>query len=174
MKFQGHLSIALALAASTAGFASAQTPSPCPGDPQRHHFDFWIGQWDVTTKEGKQVGTSRIESIAGGCAILENWSAGRGGSGKSINAYNPTLKQWQQYWVGSDGEILDYQRSEFDGKSMIFLITGPTNPAASQRLTFTPLDSNTVRQHSEKSTDGGTTWITEYDFYYHRSRALTP
>jgi opacity protein-like surface antigen len=168
MKNLRFLSTALAFVVSTAASASAQATSPCPSDPQRHHFDFWIGQWDVMTKEGKQVGTSRIESISGGCAILENWSAGRGGSGKSINAYNPALKQWQQYWVGSDGGILDYQRSEFDGKSMIFFITDAAKPSARQRLTFTPQDEKTVRQHSEKSVDGGATWTTEYDFYYHR------
>jgi len=36
------------------------------------------------------------------------------------------------------------------------------------RLTFTPIDKDTVRQHSELSEDGGQTWKTEYDFYYHR------
>ena len=36
------------------------------------------------------------------------------------------------------------------------------------RLTFTPLNSNTVRQLGESSTDGGATWKTTYDFLYHR------
>jgi hypothetical protein len=38
------------------------------------------------------------------------------------------------------------------------------------RLTFTPVDSNTVRQHGESSTDGGATWTTTYDLLYHRKR----
>jgi hypothetical protein len=167
MKFASVLSLILRLTVVVPAAASAQNASGCAADPQRHQFDFWIGEWNVTTKEGHKVGTSKIESISGGCAILENWTAGRGGSGKSINAYNPTLQQWQQYWVGSDGGILDYQRSEFDGKSMIFLITDASKPSDRQRLTFTPQDEKTVRQHSEKSTDGGATWVTQYDFYYH-------
>lgn len=162
----------LAMLASAIAICSApafpQATSPCPADPERHHFDFWLGEWNVTTIQGNQVGTSRIESIANGCALLENWTGGRGGTGKSINAYNPVIKQWQQYWVGSDGEILDYTRSEFDGKSMIFFASSFREADHRKRLTFTPQDASTVRQHAETSVDGGKTWKTEYDFYYHR------
>jgi hypothetical protein len=39
-----------------------------------------------------------------------------------------------------------------------------------QRLTFTPVNDTTVRQHGEQSTDNGATWTTTYDFYYYRRR----
>jgi hypothetical protein len=45
-----------------------------------------------------------------------------------------------------------------------------STPATEQRLTFTPVDSATLRQHGETSTDGGATWKSQYDFYYHKKK----
>src|SRR5689334_9840990 len=89
---------------SAAG-ASAAAPAPysCAADPERHRFDFWLGAWDVTTEDGNHVGDSIIETASNGCAVLENWTGAKGGVGKSLNSYNQQLKQWEQFWIGSDG-----------------------------------------------------------------------
>lgn len=155
--------------------SSAQPPTPpeppwvaaCVNDPAHHLFDFWLGEWDVTTKGGTKVGTSVIQSVSNGCAILENWSGLRGGTGKSLNSYNPQLKQWQQFWVGADGGVSEFRSSESDGTTLAFF-NNEDAPQKLRRLTFTPLDEDTVRQHSESSEDGGKSWTTQYDFYYHR------
>jgi hypothetical protein len=122
----------------------------------------------VTTKSGGVAGRSVIESVSGGCALLENWTSVSSGHGKSLNAYNPLTHQWQQYWIGQDGAVSEFRTSEFDGTSMIFFVRDESKPDSIVRLTFTPLDSATVRQHSESSSDGGKNWTTQYDFYYHR------
>ena len=143
-------------------------PTPCPGVAERHQFDFWIGDWDVTTPGGTSVGSSVIQSVSGGCALLENWTSNGGGHGKSLNTYNPTRHQWQQFWIGQDGGVGEYRSSEFDGKSLAFFMKDESASLSAHRLTFTPVDGATVRQHSEVSKDGGKSWTTEYDFYYHR------
>lgn len=155
-------------AGATAASAPAGPPAVCVNDPERHRFDFWIGEWNVTTPGGTTVGSSVIESVSGGCALLENWTSARGGHGKSLNAYNPALKQWQQYWIGQDGAPTEFRSSEFDGKSLAFFVKDPAEPLKIQRLTFTPVDQSSVRQHAEASTDGGKSWKTTYDFFYHR------
>jgi hypothetical protein len=38
------------------------------------------------------------------------------------------------------------------------------------RLTFFPVSADEVRQLGESSTDGGKTWKTQYDLYYHRKK----
>jgi hypothetical protein len=38
------------------------------------------------------------------------------------------------------------------------------------RMTFTPIDANTVRQFGENSNDGGKTWTTAYDLTYRRKK----
>jgi hypothetical protein len=111
--------------------------------------------------------------MAGGCGLLENWTASNGTTGKSLNAFNPVAKQWQQYWVGQGGAVTEYRESEWHDGSLS-LVARPTVAAPPgqpiQRLTFTPVNDSTVRQHGELSKDGGSTWTTSYDLYYHRHR----
>ena len=152
--------------------AGGPPPNPCAGNPDRHRFDFWMGEWQVTTSEGRVVGSSSIQSMAGGCGLLENWTASNGATGKSLNAFNPVTKQWQQYWVGQGGAVTEYRESEWRDGSLSFVAraTGAAQGQSIQRLTFTPVNDSTVRQHGELSNDGGSTWTTTYDFYYHRRK----
>ena len=131
-----------------------QTPpaSPCLADSLYRKFDFWIGTWDVTPRgNASVVGHSVVQRIAGGCGLLENWTAANGTEGKSINTYNTSVQQWQQYWVGQQiGGLTEYRESHWDGPTLVFLArSAPTAPPLLQRLSFTPSDSGTVRQFGE-------------------------
>jgi hypothetical protein len=153
--------------------AAQPAPIPCASAPERHRFDFWIGEWDVTTspkKDGSKGGSSVIQSVSGGCALLENWTSIRGGQGKSLNAFNPLVHEWQQYWIGQDGNVTEFRTSHFDGTSLSVLTDNGPGPNLIGRLTFTPIDSDLVRQHYESSGNSGKTWTTVYDLYYHRKR----
>lgn len=151
----------------------AQQPSPPPppvAPPESAQFDFWVGEWEVTGKGGKVVGRSRIEKIASGWGLLENWESPRF-PGKSINAWNPAKKCWQQFWVGSGGAILELTGGLDAHGSMV--IRGE-NPAPNgdtllNRITYTPNADGTVRQHWEISSDGGATWSTSFDGLYRRA-----
>jgi hypothetical protein len=140
-------------------------PTPCVNSPERHQFDFWIGDWKVSPSQRPtfEAGTSKVESIAGGCALLENWSSFNGGHGKSINAFDVATKQWQQYWIGQDGNVTFYRESEWKGKTIVYLAR---DHSPWQRLSFTPLDDGSVQQLGEISPDSGKTWKTGYDFRY--------
>jgi len=164
---------ALSAQSSGTGATTLRAPTPCADVAERHRFDFWIGEWEVTTKGGTRVGSSVVQSVSGGCALLENWTNAQGGQGKSLNAFNPAAGQWQQYWIGQDGNPVEFRESTWAGGSIVFRAHAPaagTTPATEQRLTFSPIDSATVRQLGEQSTDGGTTWKTTYDFYYQRKK----
>ena len=162
---------ALAMSAASAALAQGPAPNACAA-PERHKFDFWIGEWEVKAAAGgATVGKSSIQAIAGGCGLLENWTAANGGSGKSLNAYNPVSKQWQQYWVGQGGAVTEYRESAWHDGSLSYIARGSAAGAGPiQRLTFTPVNDTTVRQHGEQSTDNGATWATTYDLYYYRRR----
>jgi hypothetical protein len=153
--------------------APVKAATPCADAPERHRFDFWIGEWEVTTPAGGHAGTSSVQSVSGGCALLENWTSVSGGHGKSLNAFNPAIGQWQQYWIGQDGNPTEFRESTWSGSSIVFrahVAASGKSPATEMRLTFTPLDSSTVQQHGESSSDGGATWKTGYLFVYHRRR----
>ena len=162
----------VAASQTNASAPSGPPPNPCAGNPDRHRFDFWVGEWQVTTPDGHVVGSSSVQSMAGGCGLLENWTASNGTTGKSLNAFNPVAKQWQQYWVGQGGAVTEYRESEWHDGSLSLVARPTAAPGQpTQRLTFTPVNDSTVRQHGELSKDGGSTWTTSYDFYYHRRRS---
>lgn len=52
--------------------AQRKRPPPACTAAEYRQFDFWIGDWQVFDKTGKQVGTSHIEAILGGCVIAEH------------------------------------------------------------------------------------------------------
>ena len=165
--------VAALIVAATSAAAQRPAPSVCSA-AAHHQFDFWIGEWTVTGPSGNgPAGSSSIQSVSGGCALLENWSSANGGHGKSLNADNPVVGQWQQYWIGQDGNPTEFRESSWVGSSIVFRAHVPAtgkSPATEMRLTFTPVDSNTVRQLGESSTDGGATWKTTYDLLYRRKR----
>jgi len=143
---------------------------PCQSRPESHLFDFWIGEWDVTTPQGQPAGKSSVQQILSQCVLFENWTDRQGGQGKSFNAYNVDYNMWQQFWTDQYGRVTEYRQSERTPEGGLRFTAHqqmPTGPAM-LRMTFTPIDKNTVRQLGETSTDSGKTWTVGYDLYYHR------
>lgn len=144
---------------------------PCLYTAEARQFDFWVGEWDVFNPQGRRSGTSSIQGFANGCGILENWTDSFGGTGKSINFYDPGDMKWYQYWVGQNGVPLRYSGVYRDGAVRYEGETTATGGKKSLlRLTFFNVDKNTVRQLAETSADGGQTWQTSYDFKYVRKK----
>lgn len=144
---------------------------PCMYSDSARQFDFWIGEWDVFTPQGQKAGASIIQQISDGCGILENWTGTLGGSGKSINFYDPASSKWYQYWMGADGIPSRFEGTYKDGAMRYEGEAQSVSGKVRTRLTFFNLDPNTVRQLAEQSADEGKTWTTTYDFKYSRKRS---
>jgi hypothetical protein len=145
---------------------SAQPTKPPPLPPESRQFDFWLGEWEVTTPDGKPAGSSRIELIADGAGLLENWTGAKGYSGKSLNSYNPAKKQWQQFWVGAGGGVLELSGALVDGQMVLQGEHVVGGKPTVEKITWTPNADGSVRQHWEQSTDSGKTWATAFDGRY--------
>lgn len=162
----------LAAAGALAPLA-AQTPpaTPCENGGRYADFDFWVGSWDVFVPGGAQAGTNRIERDEAGCLLVERWTGGQGGTGTSVNFYDPARDRWRQLWVSSNGVVIEIEGGLRAG-SMV--LEGSLISAAGQsqpfRGTWTPNADGSVRQHFEVSSDGGATWTTWFDGRYVRSR----
>ncbi len=85
------------LAAPRSFTPSPDTVAACSA-PEFRHFDFWLGDWTVTT-QGKPAGKSRIERASKGCLLIENWTSAGGAEGLSFNFYDPQAKLWRQRWL---------------------------------------------------------------------------
>jgi hypothetical protein len=153
----------LALLLLAAGSASAACDSPA-----HRAFDFWVGQWQVKTSEGKVAGTNRIQREYGGCVLHERYTTPRGYSGESFNIYDAPRKVWHQTWVDSDGLLLLLEGGIRDGKMVLEGQTvGADAKITKHRITWTQNRDGSVRQFWE-STDAQGAWIIAFDGLYTR------
>lgn len=152
---------------------AAEQPPDC-GSAEHRAFDFWVGEWEVRERgapAAQAPSHSSIQSILGGCVILENWTDADGHFGKSLNAWDPVLRAWKQTWMDDHGGIGEFVGQigadglHFEGESHW--------PARSQpvqrRIAYLPRGDGSLEQRSELSTDGGVTWKPFYDLIYRRA-----
>lgn len=146
----------------------ARYGEPC-GAPEYRVFDFWVGEWEVTTAQGQPAGTNLIEKILNGCVLLENWTGVSGGSGKSFNFYDAGKGRWTQTWVADSGNVLEVHGGFRDG-AMRFdgQVNRKDGTPFLDRMTFFPLEPGKVRQLIEHSGDNGKTWVVWFDGIYNR------
>jgi len=163
----GKLLLLMSVLIVTTPGAVAQPP------PEARQFDFWIGEWEVKEPDGKPAGTNTITVVAGGAGLLENWTGdplAGGGSGKSLNAYNAAKGQWQQFWVGSGGGVLELSGALVHGGMVLAGEHVVRGQRLLERITWTPNADGSVRQHWQQSTDGGASWRTVFDGLYRRKK----
>jgi tetratricopeptide (TPR) repeat protein len=142
--------------------------TPCTA-PEYRHFDFWLGEWDVTAAGNTQpTASSKISSQQAGCVILEEYTAG-GFTGMSINFYDNVTKRWHQSWMSNAGSAVYLEGGLNDKGEMAMSDEGMTSHEVTGnigRTTWTPNADGSVRQLWEQSTDGGETWATVFDGIY--------
>ncbi|WP_439028573.1 hypothetical protein [Haloarchaeobius sp. DT45] len=147
----------------TASRSAVAGTDPATLPPERQ-FDFWVGEWDVSTASGDPAGYNVIESTLGGALLVEHWESAGGGAGKSLNCYDAGADEWLQTWVDSTGGTI-VTRGRFEDGAMRHSGTlteadGTRNP---YRGTWTPEADGTVVQVLETSDDDGET----FDEWFH-------
>ena len=150
----------------------AQSSSPCLQSEKMREFDFWVGDWDVYVR-GKKVGENLVEKEVNGCTLVENWKNIQGGTGKSLNVYDASVKKWKQFYIGSQGGVLMFE-GNLNGKVMGF--TGETLDAKGEKLfhilEFHKLDDGNVRQVWKQSKNKEQ-WATVWDSVYKKKQGVT-
>lgn len=159
------VALLLYLSLAPAFGADPKLPSSC-ADAAYRQFDYWLGDWNVATMDGKLVGRDRVQKVYGGCVVQEHWTSVDGGTGGSYSIYDFTRKVWHQTWVDSTGTLLVLEGGLKDGH---MVLTGdntlPGGRRAMNRMSWTPIDGK-LRQLWEVSEDNGKTWKTVFDVYY--------
>lgn len=146
--------------------------TPCTDDEYRH-FDFWLGQWDVTgAGAASPTAKSDISARHGGCMMLEQYEVNGGAyTGMSINYYDNVRDVWHQTWMANNGAPVYLEGGLNDDGAMVLSDEGLAISEATgtiNRVTWTPNDDGSVRQFWEVSSDGGETWSTAFDGLYVR------
>ena len=150
----------------------AATPAPAQAPcaaPEYRQFDFWLGDWDISSPDGKPAGSNKIVSILNGCAIQENWTGAKGAHGTSLNLYDSATRRWHQTWVDDSGGLLVLD-GEFRDGNMVLAGRRPSQKTRgtvlTHRITWTSLPGERVRQLWEASPNDGRTWQTVFDGTY--------
>lgn len=139
-------------------------PKPCSGE-LHDGFDFWVGEWEVSTADGKVAGHNVITKQ--NCYLLERWSGAGGSHGMSLNFVNPETGRWTQDWIGGGGGRILIEGELKDG-SMVLVGTN-TLPDGTQRPfrgSWTLLEDGRVRQFFEESKDDGKSFAPWFEGFY--------
>ncbi|MBQ4845367.1 hypothetical protein J8L98_20120 [Pseudoalteromonas sp. MMG013] len=127
-------------------FMSAQVYAKCVSEAYRH-FDFWVGDWQVKTPDGKIAGRNVITIDYEGCVIKERYKGLSGYRGESVSLYDVTRNFWHQTWVDNTGLLLQLGGG-LQGNKMV--LTGTSfdreGNLLDERITWTPNADGTVRQ----------------------------
>jgi peroxiredoxin len=134
--------------------------------PERQ-FDFWVGDWTVTTQDGRPAGENTITLAHGGRVLQEEWRGAGGDTGSSLNMYDARDGRWHQTWMDSSGTRLDLAGGVV-GEQMLMDGEQPAADGGTlrHRLTWTPLEGGRVSQVWVVSSDGGASWRTAVDLVY--------
>jgi hypothetical protein len=144
----------------------AATASAACEDPAFRQFDFWLGEWQVHSADGKLAGTNNITREYGGCVLHERYSTPRGYSGESLNTYDPGRQVWHQTWVDNQGTLLLLEgRTIKGGMRLEGQNVGADGKVTKHRITWTANADGSVRQFWE-STDATGEWTTAFDGKY--------
>jgi hypothetical protein len=131
-------------------------------------FDFWLGTWEVHSREGVFLGRNRVEAILAGTVIQEHWEGATGGRGTSLNAFVPEKEVWRQTWVDDQGNFLDLEGGLTGTRMILCGISSSTAGPLSERIAWTPLADGRVLQLWEQSLDAGATWKMAFEGFYTR------
>lgn len=148
----------------------AAAPAPCTA-PEYRAFDFWLGEWEVKTPDGKLAGYNRIEREYGGCVIHERYTTTpRPFAGESLNAYDAARGVWHQTWMDNSGTVLLLD-GKLEGKSMVLQGRSLDSQGKSQiqRISWTPNQDGSVRQHWQAADEKGG-WTTVFDGIYRKKQ----
>jgi hypothetical protein len=126
----------------------------------------------VLGRNGQIVGTNVITKDEKGFLLTEKWTNNSGGTGTSINYYDPGDKQWKQTWVDAGGNVVQYCGEFGEGKmSLKGRLTKPNGVVVASRVSYSLNTDGSVHQLIERSSDEGQTWKTYFDGKYVRHQA---
>lgn len=147
------------------------TPAPC-SDPQFRAFDFWVGDWDVFSEDGAQIGVNSITIEEKGCLLVERWTDANGNTGQSYNFVDHATGKWRQVWV-SPGMVIDYIGGADENGAMVLEGDVTTQGAKPQKFkgTWSLQGDGGVRQQFQTYDEETKQWTPVFVGVYRQKTA---
>lgn len=126
---------------------------PCATE-EHNQFDFWVGDWEVFSPDGKLVGRNSIQKILGNCVVFENWVSSSGKyAGKSFNTYDANAGTWNQVWVDTGGSTIHFSGKRTGNVMQMHGEHGSGEEKVHYEMNYTLNKDGTVRQLWRQSKD---------------------
>jgi hypothetical protein len=152
----------------------AQTPPTYGCDsPESKALDFWVGEWELTYQgdDGKPAKSrNRITKVLDGCAVLEEFTGAPGTKldGRSYSQFDRVTRQWKQTWVDNTAAYLDFVGGTVDSQMYFMREVERQGKRIKQRMIFQDVQRDSLTWRWQRSDDGGTTWVTQWEIGYRR------
>jgi hypothetical protein len=164
--------IAIAALLSASLDTAAQEPAYGCDTAESKQLDFWLGEWELShVADGKPVKSyNRITKILDGCAILEEFTGAPGTklNGRSVSTFNRATGQWKQTWVDNTAAYLDFSGGIIDERMHFWRKYQRGGKDLWQRMVFEDVKRDSLKWLWQSSSDGGTTWKTDWEIDYKR------
>ncbi|WP_144393058.1 hypothetical protein [Pleionea sediminis] len=143
---------------------------PCDSEEYKQ-FDFWVGTWDVYSRDGKKVGVNRISKELGGCILKEHYTTDKGFEGKSFNIFDVNHNTWHQTWVDNSGTLLKLD-GKWNGTVMTLKGEGKNKEGKKviHRIEWKPKKNGDVHQVWDSSIDKGLHWSSVFYGVYQKQK----
>ena len=124
-------------------------------------LDFILGQWTLTSPDGRRIGSAEFSASSGGYAIVGKCSDNTRATNSTIMAYyEPSVAQWKQVWLDDQGSVAQLTRQPGDDDAIVF--EGESIMAdgrrAMARVILDEAADGRVRLSLMTSSDAGNRW----------------
>ncbi len=146
-----------------------RVPAACTS-PVYSQFNFWVGNWRVTDARGKLVGYDDVTKRLNGCVVYEEYrDAVHPSLGVGMTGYEEGRGRWHQDFMDDGGFVLALDGSLQEGKMILNGTDYADGKPRLNRGVWTPR-GDAVEELWTISLDGGRTWKTRFDGWFHRVR----
>ena len=153
----------------------AMAGSPACSAPEYRQLDFWLGSWKAYDDDGKgpYIATDDIDTILGGCVVLERYRQNDGHDGNGVTIYDTSRKLWHQTWVTNFGQLLILEGAFRDG---VLTMSGDNLDQNGKRVWYRvswkqqTTGKAGVRETAVTSKDGGKSWQPAFDILFVKVR----
>ncbi|MGA7092429.1 MAG: hypothetical protein WBX23_00210 [Candidatus Cybelea sp.] len=137
------------------------------GAPVYHQFDFWVGTWRVTDARGKLLGRDIVSKRLSGCIVYEEYhDADVPSVGIGMTGYERGRARWHQDFMDDNGFVLALD-GRLQGGAMVLEGTDFAGGKVRLNRGIWSRHGGLVEELWQISTDGGKTWRTRFDGWFH-------
>jgi hypothetical protein len=152
----------------------AQDVQPLDDHPSSHYFDFWEGTWHqvVDGHADSNRTTFQVHRGVHRAAFIENWhlviDSETSSQASALRAWDKTAQRWMYTWVSDNGLFQVWEGRQLGSDWCFYREFDVQGDRYLSRQAWIPAGPDRLIRISERSNDGGRTWLVRFREEYRR------